>query len=381
MEVNYEFGSKMGEMKGYYESGELLFQGNNKEYKLDGKLIHYFKDGSVKKEENYINGYLDKKSMYYYPSGNIYMETNFSFGEKNGKQKIYYPDGKTKREMKYKMNILISEKCYDKEGVRTECNPVITEPNFAKGKDTFLANLQKFPFNNNNSMEDTILCTISLKIDTSGIASIQNFYFTGQDSLQSEFTNWVEKPGLFTPLMYYDQPVECYVHIILPIYNNKIVLSEYYNKRHISSRNWFTQEDENTYYWNFSSEDDNTHFIVNEDDKTNFFIVEIMPEFPGGDLALRKFIANTIKYPVLAQENGIQGKVYVTFVIDKNGLPVDIKIARSVHPLLDEEAMRVVSLMPQWKPGMQRGKPVRVSYSVPIGFSLEYGKEKYSTVK
>ena len=102
-----------------------------------------------------------------------------------------------------------------------------------------------------------------------------------------------------------------------------------------------------------------------------FFIVEDMPEFPGGELALRKFIANAIKYPVIAQENGIQGKVYVNFVVDKDGSVSNARIARGVDASLDKEALRVVNTLPKWKPGMQRGKPVRVSYTVPISFVLQ----------
>ena len=102
-----------------------------------------------------------------------------------------------------------------------------------------------------------------------------------------------------------------------------------------------------------------------------FFIVEDMPEFPGGDLALRKYIANAIKYPVIAQENGIQGKVYVTFVVGKDGKVTGARIARGVDPSLDKEALRVVNSLPTWKPGKQRGKPVNVSYTVPINFVLQ----------
>ena len=81
-----------------------------------------------------------------------------------------------------------------------------------------------------------------------------------------------------------------------------------------------------------------------------FFIVEDMPEFPGGDLALRKFIANSIKYPEIAQENGIQGKVYVSFVVGADGYVKNAKIARGVDPSLDKEALRVVNDLPVWKP-------------------------------
>ena len=102
-----------------------------------------------------------------------------------------------------------------------------------------------------------------------------------------------------------------------------------------------------------------------------FFIVEDMPEFPGGELALRKFIANAVKYPVIAQENGIQGKVYVNFVVDKDGSVTSARIARGVDSSLDKEAIRVVNSLPKWKPGKQRGKAVRVSYTVPINFVLQ----------
>ena len=102
-----------------------------------------------------------------------------------------------------------------------------------------------------------------------------------------------------------------------------------------------------------------------------FVSVEEMPEFPGGMNKLLKFLANEIKYPVIPQENGISGRVYVMFVINKNGEVSDAKVARSVDPYLDREALRVVNAMPRWKPGKQRGRAVRVSYTVPINFVLQ----------
>ncbi len=108
-----------------------------------------------------------------------------------------------------------------------------------------------------------------------------------------------------------------------------------------------------------------------EEDTQVFFIVEDMPEFPGGEAALRQFLATAVKYPVIAQENGIQGRVYVTFVVNTDGSITDARIARGVDASLDKEALRVVNTLPKWKPGKQRGKPVRVSYTVPINFVLQ----------
>lgn len=354
LEVNYEYGSKIGEIKGYYETGELRFQGTFSE-----KLTHYFKDGSVKKEEKYIDGSKKAKSIKYYPSGNIQMEANYSFENNSGNQTIYYTDGTQKREMKFKMEKLISEKCFDTNGKKIECNPLITEPTILKGNNQFLTDLQNFTFNNDSTLNDTLLLGINLKIDTTGCAKFQNFDFLGQDSLQTDLINWLEKPGIFSPMLFDDQPVECNIELKIPVYQNKILLMDDFNESENSSRNETTLEEETTYTWNFSSIDDIT-----------FFIVEQMPEFPGGELAMRTFIGKNIRYPVEAQEKGIKGKVYVNFVIDKTGRPVKLSIVKGVHHLIDNEAMRVISLMPTWRPGMQRGKTVNVSYTVPINFEL-----------
>ena len=99
-----------------------------------------------------------------------------------------------------------------------------------------------------------------------------------------------------------------------------------------------------------------------------FQVVEDMPSFPGGNVS--KWIAKNVKYPVLAMENGIQGKVFIQFVIERDGSITDVKVARGVDASLDKEAVRVVQSMPKWKPGKQRGKPVRVAYTLPINFQL-----------
>jgi len=107
------------------------------------------------------------------------------------------------------------------------------------------------------------------------------------------------------------------------------------------------------------------------DGKPIFFKVEEMPEFPGGELALRKAIAKTVKYPVEAQKKGIQGKVYVSFVVDHTGKVRNAKVVRGVTPSLDKEAVRVISSLADWTPGTQRGEAVAVSYTVPISFVLQ----------
>ena len=102
-----------------------------------------------------------------------------------------------------------------------------------------------------------------------------------------------------------------------------------------------------------------------------FTVVEEMPKFPGGDAELLKFISKSIRYPVIAQENGIQGRVICSFVVNRDGSIVDAQVLRGVDPSLDKEALRVINSMPKWSPGKQRGKPVRVKYTVPITFRLQ----------
>jgi periplasmic protein TonB len=102
-----------------------------------------------------------------------------------------------------------------------------------------------------------------------------------------------------------------------------------------------------------------------------FTIVEEQPSFPGGDAALMEYLAKNISYPPMAKESGIQGTVFVTFVVEPNGNVTNVKILRGIGGGCDEEATRVVKNMPTWKPGKQRGKPVRVQFNLPIKFVLQ----------
>ena len=102
-----------------------------------------------------------------------------------------------------------------------------------------------------------------------------------------------------------------------------------------------------------------------------FQVVEEMPEFPGGMSECMKFLSKNIKYPTISQENGVQGRVIVQFVVNRDGSIVDPVVVRGVDPYLDKEALRVIQMMPKWKPGKQRGKAVRVKYTVPVMFRLQ----------
>ena len=114
--------------------------------------------------------------------------------------------------------------------------------------------------------------------------------------------------------------------------------------------------------------------LEEERDESNeiFVFAEEMPQFPGGQEAMQKFIAENIRYPMMAKENGIQGRVYVEFVVNEKGAVTNPRVIRGVDPNLDREALRVVQAMPNWKPGKQRNKAVKVSITLPVNFKLEY---------
>jgi TonB family C-terminal domain len=115
--------------------------------------------------------------------------------------------------------------------------------------------------------------------------------------------------------------------------------------------------------------------VVEEEEEVEdsfvFVTVEDMPEYPGGNAALLKWIGENVNYPTIAAENGIEGRVYCQFVVNADGSVSDVVVVRPLDPNLDKEAIRVLKLLPKFKPGSQRGKPVRVKYSVPVRFQLQ----------
>lgn len=124
-----------------------------------------------------------------------------------------------------------------------------------------------------------------------------------------------------------------------------------------------------------SDEDMEINFVEEEEEDDGapipFFSLENKPEFPGGEKALLRYLSSSVKYPVIAQENGIQGTVYLNFVISKTGKVENVGILRGVDSSIDKEAMRVVASMPDWTPGKQGTRKVAVSYQVPIKFTLQ----------
>ena len=111
--------------------------------------------------------------------------------------------------------------------------------------------------------------------------------------------------------------------------------------------------------------------VVAKKNQKVFDVVEQMPEYPGGQAALFEYLSKNIKYPADAEKKKVEGKVFVTFVVDTDGKITEVSLLRKVFPSLDAEAIRVISAMPNWIPGKQKGQAVRVKYTVPIMFRLK----------
>ena len=114
-----------------------------------------------------------------------------------------------------------------------------------------------------------------------------------------------------------------------------------------------------------------TGIVDAEETDVPFVVVEQMPSFPGGDAALMKYLSDNIRYPVIAAESGIQGRVIVQFTVRRDGTIDDVEVVRSADPNLDKEAIRVIKSMPNWTPGEQRGKKVNCKFTVPVVFKLQ----------
>lgn len=110
--------------------------------------------------------------------------------------------------------------------------------------------------------------------------------------------------------------------------------------------------------------------VDNDNNPLNFRVVEQLPEFPGGMSAFVKWLTDNLRYPTMAQRQNVQGRVVVTFIVNRDGTTSDIRVARSANALLDREALRVARMMPKWKPGVEGGKPCRTMMAVPIEFRL-----------
>ena len=358
-DVTYLNGDQRGELNGYFESGEPMLLGtigfNTKNY-----IECLYQNGNTRKTQQFKERLTDWDENAYYPNGEKQYNIQYISDLPDGKYQSYFPDGSTHRKAKFEVGNLKSSKCFNETGKEIPCPEFYQEPVYPGGWDALENTLEKLDWPFNLSTQDTATLQIYLEIDILGKAELANYSFKHADSLQIMLNNWVASLYDFTPAMLDGFKQNCYLYLGIPICEGRVLRDGEVNfGRGIVSLGW-NPEKKLAWYREYPSSDDDQVF----------FILDRMPVFPGGEEALRSYIARSINYPLEAQKKGIQGKVYVTFIVEKDGSVSNTKIAKGVDFHLNNEALRVVKSMPKWQPGMHRNKAARVYFTVPINFVL-----------
>lgn len=325
-----------------------------KELQLDGLQIEYRKDGSIEKEQIFAKGNLQKETSYY-PDGKKLLSYSAENQLMNGEYKMWHQNGQLNFSGNYKNNL--------KDGEFQEFNDsgVLQKTGIYKGgkliggvaivQDVMYDRPEKpAAYINGDEAFDEYLKKRSANID--GLKTV-----TKPTRIDLRFL--IDKTGRITDIENISELTAAELSILnevfkeLPTYTP--ATEEGIPVASIKDLNFILSAD---------------GLKRNTNDEV-FAKPDKMPEFPGGVGALRDFLSSNVRYPKDAQISAVQGKVFVNFIVNGDGTITKVTIARGVHYLLDEEAIRVVQIMPRWIPGQKDGKPVRVSYTVPINFALQ----------
>ena len=324
------------------------------ELKLDGTHINYREDGKCATEQLYKDGILQQERTFY-PDGKRQSLISGDGKSKNGEYKMWYSNGQSSLSGNYKNDLKDGEfQQFDSNG------NLLKKGNYLNGKlisgepvvqDIFYTipdilakyyegdealneylKLKSAEIEGLKNITEKKKIIVKLSVDKTG-KEIKVIEISGASADETEFVNRIFKDLRdFIPATVEDTPVDSELKLILVFSNEGIKLNS---------------------------------------EKTSdvYFSADQMPEFPGGISEMRKFIASQIRYPVIAQQKQITGKVLITFVIDERGKVTNINVLKGVHPSLDNEAKRVINMMPKWEPGRNEGKAVKVSYTIPITFN------------
>ncbi|MBU0765424.1 MAG: TonB family protein [Bacteroidetes bacterium] len=324
-EMYYENGLPSGTWFSFFPNDSVLSVIPHKNHKKQGRQITYYEDRSVKSIATYINDTLHGEYKKFYPDGQPCMEIRFQMGKPDSLFRMYYNNKQLFIEAEYDKGRLISvNDLYQRKGIPLEIGT------FANGN----GNLNIYNF----QAED------SVKLYCEAKAEYVNGYKSGR-YIEFKESGSLYQTGIF------DNGVRCGTWKVVNILGDTV----------------FQDYEESCVRNEFDAVD---YFVCPVYNITPFNHVELKPEFPGGETELLKFLTKNTHYPVTARESGIQGRIFIEFVIEKTGEPGEVKIKRGVHPLLDKEGLRVIRMMPVWTPGIDDGFPVRVQYLVPLNFKL-----------
>ncbi len=362
---NYQEGKLHGKYESYYPSGEKYISCSFLGNALHGDYMEYSDEGKLIFVTSFINSRKKGEEKAFYSNGQVKYSANYYGGLLDGQVKAYHKNGELKRKATYEKGKIIKQKCFDSHKNNIDCKSFISKLDYSSGINTVIAELFNIPLDStNNSGSDFFY--VQLDIDKLGKIESTTTIPSASPINEEQLKVFLSSLKEFNPPTIDGEPLASTMFVKIPsspgkgsVLNGKISTKESYTFDNKTSKLRYT--------------------LFNIVDDEVFYKVEKMPEFPGGELALRMTIANTVKYPVEALVHGVSGKVYVTFVVNKMGYITNPMIARGVHPSLDKEALRVVSKLPRWKPGFKDGEPVNVSYTVPINFVLGGSKPKKIT--
>lgn len=336
----YQNNNKIGKWT-YTPSPKLMITGNYKNNKKDGEWI-YSQNKTIISVLKYFNGLLDGKQIGYYADGTIASELNYNMGKKDGVEMCYFQNGEIKETTHYENGLIHGENIrYSEEG------EIIFKLDYFKDTPISL-DIESADSNYSGQLKDGngVLESIKSNTDKKQILLVRNV----KDSL------------LHGQIIGYNYS------------GTRIFEGQYQNGNMIGKWNFYNSAGalDHSKQYESSQElkvDSTEDLTLNHNER--FIIIEDMPKFEGNDQKLfQNFISRVVRYPDSCITNGIKGKVYVSFIINTEGKIADIKIDKSVHPLLDQESLNVIKSSPLWTPGFRSKIPVTTSFTVPINFNF-----------
>jgi len=342
----------------------------NKKLSQDGIQNKYFEDEKLEGQLIFKADKLQQQT-FFYSNGN--RQTSF-YGDENtlnGEFKMWYEDGHLSFSGNYKNNLKEGEFESFDPSVNQNRKGIYKEGKLISGESVVQDLVYEMPDISAQPIGDDSTLNKYLKMKTADLPAVKEMAANIVKVLNLKLT--IDKNGqtdkmdiisvattadrvilnaifkefpYFQPALLEGAPVRSIRNLDLEISSQGLQIQHYKNKQTVVNDN--------------DSLDDNAYSMVDE-----------MPEFSGGEMALIKFLAKTVKYPSDATEKGKQGKVFVNFIVEKDGSIANITIVKGVYPSLDLESQRVIRSMPNWIPGRQKGKAVRVSYTIPINFILQ----------
>jgi len=379
--ITFSKGQIHGPIKKFYASGKIKTSAEWINGKPSGSFVSYFENGIEQVECTFVNGAKEGVETIYHENGTKRAILNYQSGTLHGKQKTFHSNGKKKASFQYEKNT-------DMNLVGLEHEQLLKKPKL------FSMPLNTLPLENlliNNSLPDKEKENTIVKIDLvlligtdARVKDVLN-YGTSSDKNIPYLTKLLDRIDPFDTVFFDGKPIEYVMTLPLRFYNGNYIstcqgrMPAWELTNVFGESFWIPSFHFKTRFLKNPGQDEtplnlaDMHDNKSEDPDSikTFLNVEVMPIFPGGEQALKEFIGRSIRYPVEAAKRREQGRVYIQFIVDVDGLVTGIKVARGVSPLLDAEAVRVVKSLPRWKPGIQKGKPVRVSYTVPISFKLQ----------